>query len=517
MARRRVPMHHIRNILRLSFEAHLSNRAIASSIGVSHSTVKDILERFQFSGLSWPLPDSLDAQALEAALYVKPIGRPSDKPEPNYLYVHKELRRKGVTLQLLWAEYREQYPKGYQYSQFCVRYRQWAKTTDRSLRQTHIAGEKCFVDYAGLTLKIVDPETGEIKPGHLFVAVLGASNFTFAEVHPAQDLASFVGGHVRAFAFFGGVPALLVPDNLKAAVTEANRYESLLNQTYQEMANHYGAAILPTRPRKPKDKAKVEVAVQIAERWILAVLRNRTFFSIAEANTAVHELLERLNDHPFQKLEGTRRSLFAITDQRALKALPKEPYEFALWHRARVYTDCHIEYKRSFYSVPHRLVRQEVDVRITERIVTVFHKHVEVARHSRSQVPGERKTTIEHLPKAHQKHLEWTPDRLIAWGRSLGPNTGMLVERILDAKPHPEMGYRSCLGLLSLSKRYPTDRLEAAVERALNLHAPTYRSVRSILDKGLDRIPLTIEAEEVTPLQHANIRGSQYYARHVVH
>lgn len=510
-------MHHIHDILRLSIEAHLSNRAIAASIGVSHSTVKDILDRFHASGLSWPLPETLQAQALEAALYVKPVGRPAEKPEPDYPYVQRELRRKGVTLQLLWTEYREQFPDGYRYSQFCERYRQWVKKSDRSLRQPHIAGDKCFIDYAGPTLRIVAAETGEITPGYLFLAVLGASNFTYIEVHPAQDSESFIGGHVRAFAYFGGVPALLVPDNLKAGVTHADRYEPLLNRTYEDMARHYGTAILPARPRKPKDKPKVEVGVQIAERWILAVLRNHTFFSLAEANAAVRPLLEHLNDHAFQKLEGSRRSLFAATDQAALKPLPREPYEFAIWHRARVHIDCHIEYKRSFYSVPHPLVRQEVELRVTERMVTVYHKHVEVARHTRCIAPGERRTTVEHLPKSHQKHLEWTPERLIAWGRSIGYNTGILVERILHDKPHPEMGYRSCLGVLSLSKRFSKERLEAAAERALTLRSPTYRSVKSVLEKGLDRIPLDPDEEEVTPLQHANIRGSQYYANRPVH
>lgn len=261
----------------------------------------------------------------------------------------------------------------------------------------------------------------------------------------------------------------------------------------------------------------MEVAVQIAERWILAVLRKRTFFSIAEANTAVRELLERLNDRPFQKLEGSRRSLFAATDQRALQPLPRGPYEFALWRRACVHIDCHVEYERSFYSVPHRLVRQEVDLRIAERTVTAYHKNIEVARHTRCLYPGERKTLVEHLPKAHQKHLEWTPERLMAWGRSIGENTGALIERILQNKPHPEMGYRSCLGILSLSKKYSAQRLEAAAQRALDLRSPTYRSVKSILDKGLDRLPWAPPEEEVTPLHHHNIRGSQYYAKRTLH
>jgi transposase len=353
--------------------------------------------------------------------------------------------------------------------------------------------------------------TGEVTPGHLFVVVLGASNLTYAEVHPAQDLASYIGGHVRAFAYFGGVPALLVPDNLRSAVTKADRYEPRLNRSYQEMASHYGTAVLPARPYKPRDKPKVEVGVQIAERWILAVLRKRTFFSVAEANTAVSECLERLNDHPFQKLEGSRRSLFAATDQRALKPLPQPPYEFALWRLARVHIDCHVEYERCFYSVPHALVGQQVDLRLAERVVTIYHKSVEVARHTRCAYPGERKTVVEHLPKAHQKHLEWTPERLMNWGRSVGRNTGILVERILQDKPHPEMGYRSCLGILSLSKKYSAERLESAARRALDLGAPTYRSVQSILEKGLDRLPAPPPDEEVTPLQHRNIRGSQYY------
>ena len=503
-------MRKIQEVLRLHAQAGLSERTIAKSVSLSRSTVAKIISRSKEAGIAWPLPADMDDSTLEAMLFPVPLGRPKNCFEPEWNHIHQELKRKGVTLQLLWMEYKEQHQDGYQYSQFCDRYRVWKKQLQISMRHEHRAGEKMFVDYSGPTLPVIDRETGEVQQAQVFVAVLGASNYTFAEAHPSQNLESFITGHVHAFEFFGGVPELIVPDNLKSAVFKADRYEPTLNRTYQEMAAHYGCAILPTRPRKPKDKPKAEVGVQIVERWIMAVLRNQLFFSFYELNQTIRQLVERLNAKPFQKLEGSRRSLFSATDKLALRPLPPKPYAYADWKLCGVHIDYHIEIHRAFYSVPYSLVGQKVDARITHNTVEIFFKGKRVASHARVFRQGEARTDPLHRPKSHQKHLEWTPSRLIEWGTSIGPNTGILVERILLKFKHPEQGYRSCLGLLSLSKQYPEERMEAACLRALSINSPSYRSVKSILQNGLDKAETGPKDEQVTP-SHGNIRGSSYY------
>ncbi len=503
-------MHKIQEVIRLHTESGLSERAIAKSVGLSRSTVSKIITRIQLMKLPWPLPEAIDESQLEAMLFPVAQGRPKNYMEPDWAKVHLERRRKGVTLQLLWMEYKEQQSNGYQYSQFCERYKLWKKHLQISMRQEHRAGEKMFVDYAGPTIPVVDSETGEVQHAQIFVAVLGASNYSFVEAHPAQNMESFIGGHVRAFTVFGGVPDLVVPDNLKSAVFKADRYEPALNRSYQEMASHYGCAILPARPRKPKDKSKAEVEVQIVERWIIAVLRHRVFFSLHELNETITQLVERLNQKPFQKLEGSRQSLFEATDKPALHPLPRVPYEYAEWKLCSVHIDYHIEIQKAFYSVPYSLVGQRVDARITQNTVEIFFKGKRVASHTRVFTPGQAQTNPLHRPKSHQMHLEWTPARLIAWGNSIGTNTGILVERIMQKFKHPEQGYRSCLGLLSLSKRYSKERMEAAASRALTINSPSYRSVKSILQKGLDKTEVVPLDDRVTP-HHPNIRGAEYY------
>lgn len=503
-------MRKIKEVLRLHYEAKLSERAIARGINVSRDTVSRILTRASEVGLSWPLDADIDDIKLEALLFPRAQGRPKNYPEPNWSYIHKEYRKKGVTLQLLWEEYKAEHSAGYQYSQFCERYRRWKKTLHVSMRGEHRAGEKMFVDYAGPTVSYIDRETGEILQAQIFVAVLGASSYTFVEAQPTQSLESFIGGHVRAFEFFGGIPDLIVPDNLKAGVKHADRYEPVLNTTYQEMASHYGAAIMPARPRKPKDKPKAEASVLLVERWILAVFRNRRFFSLAEINQEIGALLKRLNEKPFQKLEGSRKSLFEHIDKPALRPLPSLTYEFAIWRIAKVNIDYHVEADKAYYSVPYQLVGQKLDVRLTQNVVEIFHHGKRVASHRRAYGKGQYATDPAHRPKSHQKHLEWTPSRLIHWGQSIGPNTGILVERILEQKRHPEQGYRSCLGLLSLSKKYSKERMEAAALRALTIGACSYTSVKSILQKRIEQTALSLEAPEPSPV-HANIRGADYY------
>ena len=512
MSNMRLSMRKIREVLRLHGEADLSARKIGRSCSISPTTVAVYLNRAQAAGLSWPPPPELDDAALERLFFPsQPSRAPTPHPQPDLVSIHQELKRKSVTLQLLWQEYQATYPGGLQYSQFCALYRRFVRKLDLALRQEHKAGEKLFVDFAGQTVPVVDPATGEQRAAHIFVAVLGASNYTYAESTWSEDLPSWILAHVHALEFLGGVPAMVVPDNLKAAVSKACRYEPDLNPTYQEMATHYGTAILPARARKPRDKAKVEVGVQIVERWILAALRNQTFFSLSELNGAIRSLLERLNDRPFKKLPGSRRLLFESLDRPALRPLPQSRYEYAEWRVARVNIDYHVEVEGHYYSVPYTLIHEQLDVRLTDRTVEIFHKGKRVVSHPRSFHKGRHTTQTEHMPQSHQRYLEWTPSRLIHWAEKMGPATQEVVKRILASRPHPEQGFRACLGILRLGKGYGPDRLEAACVRAIVLKSFSYKSIESILKTGLDRRPLPSESAETQTFEHENIRGPHYY------
>lgn len=507
-------MRKIKDVLRLHFESGLKHRAIARSVGTSHTTVGDYLNRAALAELSWPLPETLDDTRLEQLLFPPlPVIPADQRPVPDWAFIHQELKRKGVTLGLLWEEYQNVHSEGYRYSRFCDLYRDWSGKLRLSMRQVHKAGEKLFVDYSGQTVPIVDRRTGEIRDAQLFVAVLGASSQTFAEATWTQGLPDWIGSHVRAFSFYGGVPEIVVPDNLKSGVSKPCRYEPEINPTYAELAAHYGCAVIPARVRKPKDKAKVEAAVLVAERFILAPLRNRTFFSLAEANLAIRERVEQLNRRPFKKLSGCRQELFESLDRPALGALPAMPYSFAEWKHARVNIDYHAEVDHHYYSVPYALVKQQLDVRLTATTVEFLHKGQRVASHLRSSERGRHTTLSEHMPKSHQQYAEWTPQRLVAWAAKTGPHTAALADKILASRPHPQQGYRSVLGLIRLAKTYTPERLEAACQRALATGAWGFKSVASILKTGLDRQPLP-ELEEAQPSllpSHDNIRGAGYY------
>lgn len=512
MARRRLSMRKIKEILRLKWSLYLSNRQIAKSCSVSHSTVSDCLHRAESVGLSWPLGSELDDAALEKLLYPVNKSTGARPPKPDMAYLHRELKRKSVTLQLLWHEYKEAHPEGYQYSQFCHLYRQWAQKLDVTLRQDHRAGEKMFVDYAGQTIPIVDPATGEISQAEIFIAALGASSYTFAEATAAQDLPSWIQSHIHAFEFFQGVSEILVPDNLKVGVTHPCRYEPDINPTYQNMAEHYGVTVIPARSAKPKDKAKVESAVLVAERWILAALRNHTFFSLTEVNEAIGGYLERLNNRRFNKLDTTRRKLYETLDRPALNPLPAKRYEFAEWRRLRVNIDYHVEVCCHYYSVPYQLVREQVDVSVSAATVEVFFKSRRVASHKRSYLPGKFTTLTEHMPKSHRRYLEWTPSRIINWAAKNGVHTEKLVSRIMEKRPHPEQGFRSALGIMRLCKPYGSERVERACSRALAIEGYAYKTVKSILKNGLDQQPLPFESCVESPaVEHHNIRGNHYY------
>jgi len=511
MAGRRLSMRKIREVLRLHWDQGLSDRQIATSCGIARSSVKEFLLRAQRAGLSWPLTEDLDDGTLEARLFPPAIPVSlKDRPAPDWQEIHSELRKPKVTLQLLWYEYKERYPEGYQYSQFCELYRRWAKKLDFCLRQEHRAGEKVFVDFAGQKIPITNSETGEITRHPLFVTVWGASNYTYVEACPSEDLPSWIMAHVRALTYFGCLPQVLVPDNTKTGVSKPCRYDPELNPTYQEMARYYGLAIIPARVRKPKDKAKVEAGVLLAERWILAALRHQTFFSLAEANQAIRELLTKLNQKPFKKLPGSRETLFRKLDQPATRPLTVPPYEYGHWSKARVHIDYHIEVEGHYYSVPYALIHEQVEVRLTSTTLEVFFKNRRVASHVRSYRKGQFTGLPEHRPLAHQKYLEWTPERILHWTQTIGPHTAQVAQEILQSKPYPEQGFRACLGLIRLADRYSPGRLEAACLRASQIHSPCYKSVKSILKTGLDQQAL-LPLPEWPVRCHPHIRGKDYY------
>jgi len=509
-------MRKIKEVLRLHFEHQQSARQIAHSCDIARSTVKEYLHRAAQAKVIWPLSGEMDDATLENRLFPPaPLISSEKRQMPPMEYLHQERKRKGVTLQLLWHEYKQANPDGYQYSQFCEIYRQWTQKLDVCLRQEYRAGEKLFVDYAGQTIPIQDPLTGKNQEAYLFVATLGASNYTFAEATLSQDLPSWIQSHVHAFEFFQGVAAILIPDNLKTGVTHPCRYEPDINPTYLDLAEYYSTVVIPARVRKAKDKAKVEAAVLIAERWILAALRNYTFFSLEELNQAIRKKLQEYNLRKFQKLDTTRKDLFENLDRPALKPLPEKPYEYAEWKKARVNIDYHIEIDGHYYSVPYQLTREQVEVRITLTTIEVLFKNRRVASHARSYRKGAFTTLKEHMPKAHQQYLEWTPSRIIRWAAQIGPHTEELITQILERKPHPQQGFRSCLGIIRLGKQYSKERLEAACAYALSIQGFSYKSVQSILKNGLDQKHTLLPKREVStlplPLQHPNIRGKEYY------
>ena len=517
MATERLPMRHIREILRLKWGLKRSHRDVARSLGISPGAVASVLSRATAIGLTSAGLEGLSDDALEQRLYGPKLAGDAVRPLADPTWIHTELRRAGVTLELLHLEYLQQHPDGYRYSAFCRRYREWLGRQRLSMRQVHTAGDKLFVDYSGKKPEIVDPLTGVIRPVELFVAVLGASNYTYAEATETQRSADFIASHGRTLEYLAGVPAAIVPDQLKPGVRDACRYEPILQRTYEEWAAHYDTAILPARPAKPRDKAKAEVAVQVAQRWILARLRHETFFSLAALNARIRELLAELNARPMKGYGGqSRRDLFLRFDQPALRPLPAERFVYTEWRQARVNIDYHIDVERHLYSVPHRLVHQTVDVRLSASTAEVFQRGTRLWVHVRQHQPGF--TTIpEHMPHAHRAHLEWSPSRLIRWGAPVGPNTAALVEQILASRPHPEQGYRSCLGLLRLTKQYGPERVEAASARAVLVGARSYRHVEAMLKHGLDRLPLDPTDSSSPRSPHTNVRGPAYYQQELPH
>ncbi|MBR1165249.1 IS21 family transposase [Bradyrhizobium elkanii] len=506
-------MRQVREIVRLSHEAGLSTRVVGERVGVGPTTVRDTLKRFARAGLACPVPEAISDAELEQLLYGVPGVKPGRRKvaEPDWSVVARELKRKHVTLQVLWDEYIAEHPDGYRYSRFCDLFRNWEGRLPLVMRQHHGGGEKLFVDYAGDTVPVVDRKTGEVRDAHIFVAVMGASSLSFALATWTEQLGDWIAGHNAAYSFFGGATQLLVPDNAKVAVIKACLYDPVVNRSYSDMAQHYGTAILPARPRRPRDKAKVEACVGIIERWLLGRLRNRTFYSLAELNGAIAEWLAKLNDGRVLRQYGrTRRQLFEEIDAPNLKPLPGEPWVHAEWRRCRVGLDYHVEIERHYYSVPYRFARREVEARICARTVEIFLGSERIATHMRGSGNGRHTTISAHMPSSHRRYGEWTPAKIRSEASRIGPMLRLLVDRIIEDRPHPEQGYRSCLGILRLEKRFGAERLEAAALRALEIEARNYPSVKSILEKGLDRVATTASPER-EPIIHTNIRGSDYY------
>ncbi len=505
-------MRKIRDILRLRLAAGLTIREINASTRVSIGAIQKLLSRAQALQLAWPLPPELDDSRLARLFYPDADTRSGSRHQiPDWPTIHQELKRKGMTKQLLWEEYAQHYPnRCYSYSQFCDRYNHWRAVQKRSMRQSHKAGEKCFVDYCGPTVPIVCADTGEIRQAQVFVAVLGASNYTYAEATLTQSLPDWLGSHVRAFEYFGGSTAIVVPDNLRSGVHRACRYDPDLNPSYQQWAEHYQLAVIPARPYKPKDKAKAEVGVQIVERWILARLRHHTFFSLVELNRCIRSLLDQLNQKPFKQLPGNRRQAFEQLDRPALRPLPRHPYRYVEIKPVKVNIDYHVQYQQHHYSVPHHYVGETLELHAGDQLITVFFRQHQVATHPRKRYPG---TTTEpaHMPKRHQKQHRWTPGRLKNWARDIGPDVLIWVDTQLNTKAHPEQAYRVCLGLLNLSREYPAQRLNAACRIANRQALLRLKQIKSILRSNRDRLPEQLAPSAELPQDHENIRGPHHY------
>ena len=512
MATPRITMRKLRDILRLRLGSDLSIRQIQAVTKASIGLIQKLITRAEALGLSWPLPDDFDDSKLQALFYPASDNSKAERFEqPDCVGIHQSLRQKGVTLQLLWEEYAELFaPRAYQRTQFCAIYHRWRKQQKRSMRQVHKAGEKCFVDYCGPTIPIVNPLTGEIRGSQVFVGVLGASNYTYAEATLTQKLSDWLASHSRMFTFFGGTPAVVIPDNLRSAVSKPCRYDPDLNPSYQQLAEHYGIAVIPARPYKPKDKSKAEVAVQIVERWIMARLRHHTFFSLGEVNQCIKSLLLELNDKPFKQLPGNRRAAFENVDQAALSPLPGHPYEYVDIKPVKVNIDYHVQYGNHFYSVPREFVGERIELHVSDRLVTAFFSQRQIAQHPRAFTPG-MTTTGAHMPKRHQKHHAWTPEQLISWAGKTGLEVKRWVTRQLEIKAHPEQAYRVCLGLLNLNKQYPAARLNAACCIANDNSLMRLKQIKSILKSNRDQLPKQLNVTVELPQDHGNIRGPQHF------
>ncbi len=513
MATKRIPMRQLREILRLRLHAKLSMRQIRDSLRLSLGAIQKAVSKAEALALDWEAIEKLDDSHLAAKIYPQAdTAKSSHKELPDWVEIYRELKRKGMTKQLLWDEYTQQYPnRSFSYAQYCRLYRDWLKKQRRSMRQTHKAGEKLFVDYAGQTVPIVSHKTGEIRTAQIFVAVLGASNYTFCDATWSQKLPDWINSHVRAFEFIGGVPIIVVPDNLKSAVTKACRYDPVINPSYQQLAAHYGTALVPARPLKPKDKAKAEVGVQIIERWILARLRHHTFFSLSELNHCIKALLEEVNNKPFKQLKGTRKQWFDSIDRPALLPLPKQIYQYTDIKTVKVNIDYHVQYDDHFYSIPHHLVGEKIELHAKEFLIEFYFHNKRITSHARKYHSG-MTTEPEHMPVKHEKHHKWTPGRLMNWAKDIGDEVLLWVKIVLNQRQHPEQAYRVCLGLLNLSRSYPAERLNKACAIANKNSLYKLKHIKDILLSNQDKLVSDAKESLTTlPQAHENIRGPESF------
>lgn len=512
MSNTRLSMRKVKEILRLKLDVKLSHREVATSAGVSVGVVSKVWNRAVKAGLTWDEIARLDEAQLDVRLN-GPVAEPGvERDEPDPIWIHVEKKKPGVTLELLHVEYLEAHPNGLRYTAFCDRYRAWLNRRGLTMRQTHKGGERAFVDYSGKRLCIVDKKTGERIPVELFVGVLGASSFTYAEATYTQKGVDFIQSHVRFFEYIDGVPALVTPDQLKSGVTTSSWYDPQIQRTYEELAEHYGTAVLPARPRKPRDKAKVEVAVQVVQRWILARIRNEVFFSLDALNERIRELVDELNDRPMRFYKKSRRELYLLLDKPVMKPLPMERFVFSEWKEVRLNIDYHVTFDGNHYSAPHTLVHEHLDLRATSTTIELFFKTQRVASHIRSYGKAVYSTKKEHMPKAHQEHLEWPPSRVIDWAAKIGPNVRVLVDALIAERSHPEQGYRPALGIIRLAKTYGNERVDKACRRAHLAGARNYRHVVAILKNRLDEAPLPDTLDDNRPrVEHENVRGPGYY------
>lgn len=509
MAKERISMRKIREVLRMRYDKGLSTREIAFSCNIGRTTAREYLRRFGASGLPWPLPDEITDERMENKLFSGNRIKGAQRPPLDLEYLHQEMKRPNVTLALLWEEYKQGYPDGYQYSRFCQLYRDYSRTLNYSMRMEHKAGEKNFVDFCD-GLKLVDPKTGELTPVKLFVSVWGASSFTFATAVSGEDLPNWIGGNVKALEYYGCCPKAIVTDNTRSAVSRACKYDPDINPTYAEFAGHYGLVIFPARPYRPKDKPKAENAVKLVKRWIMAKLRNRIFYGIAEVNAAIYELLEIFNGKMMKRLKKSRKELFELLDKPNALPLPDKRYEYAEWKKVRVNIDYHVCFDDHYYSVPYTLIHQELEIRATMGVVEVYRKGQRVCSHQRSPHKHKHTTALEHMPASHQKYLEWTPSRILEWADKYGHSVKELAEKIMNARKFPEQAYRLCLGIIRMGDIYSAERLNNACGRALSYRIYSYQGVKNILLKGLDRSNDDENKKHVL-IRHENIRGQEYF------
>jgi transposase len=508
-------MRKIREVLRLALQAEptkLSSNAVARSTGVSRGSVQEYCNRAEINQLTWEAVQEMDDTTLETLLYPKPKPHLTRQSDLDFEYIHKELKRPGVNLRLLWFEYRANNPDGYSYQQYTKLHREWADKLNLVMRQQHRAGEKLFVDYAGHTVPVIDRTTGEVTKAQIFLATMGASNYTYADAAPSQELRNWISSNVRALEYLGSVPVFVIPDNLKSAITQACRCDPVTNKTFRRMAEHYGFTIMPARPRKPRDKAKVEKSVQVAETWILGRLRNRDFFTFEELNAAIKKLLEELNHKAFQKLSGNRLSWFETIDKPAMKPLPAQRFEFEHWSSQKVSNDYHLRIDGHYYSVDHKLVKQRLDIRTTDTSVEMFHKGNRVASHCRNNTEGGQSTNENHMPPAHKAYAGRTPEQFISEAKAIGPATAQVIQTLLAAKPLPQLSFDLCFGILkSLKKKYSASEVEEACLYALRIGTPNYRAIKGLLAFGIKNLPAQLTLSASSSFHHENIRGSDYF------